>query len=74
MPENVIRVMCPNLRCRAVLAVPGEARGRLVKCRACGMNVKIPPKAEATKPAAPPAGAAPGAPAGQGAAAPAPKG
>jgi len=42
--------MCPNLRCRAVLAVPGEARGRMVRCRNCGMNIMVPPKA-ADKPA-----------------------
>lgn len=44
MAESVIRVMCPNLRCRAVLAVPVEARGRLVRCKNCGTNIKIPPK------------------------------
>ncbi|HBS28491.1 MAG TPA: hypothetical protein DEB06_03345 [Phycisphaerales bacterium] len=44
MPEAAIRIMCPNLRCRAVLAVPTEARGRLVRCRNCGMNIKIPQK------------------------------
>ncbi|MDX2114886.1 MAG: hypothetical protein SFZ24_04590 [Planctomycetota bacterium] len=44
MPENVIRVMCPNLRCRAILAVPAGARGRLVRCRACATNIKIPTK------------------------------
>ncbi len=47
MPENVIRVMCPNLRCRSILAVPCEARGRLVRCKTCGTNIKIPQKAEA---------------------------
>jgi hypothetical protein len=41
--------MCPNLRCRAVLAVPPEARGRLVRCRNCGMNIKIPAKSEPVK-------------------------
>lgn len=46
---GVVRIMCPNLRCRAVLAVPPEARGRLVRCRNCGMNIKIPAKAEPVK-------------------------
>ncbi len=46
---SVVRIMCPNLRCRAVLAVPPEARGRLVRCRNCGMNIKIPTKAEPVK-------------------------
>ncbi len=44
MAEGVVRIMCPNLRCRAVLAVPTEARGRLVRCRNCGMSIKIPAK------------------------------
>ncbi|MBL8745064.1 MAG: hypothetical protein JNK58_01770 [Phycisphaerae bacterium] len=54
MPENVIRVMCPNLRCRSILAVPSDARGRLVRCKTCGTNIKIPQKAETKADAAPP--------------------
>lgn len=54
---TTIRVMCPNLRCRSVLAVPGEARGRLVRCKHCGMNIKIPAKG-GPAPSAPPADAA----------------
>jgi len=42
--ERAIRIMCPNLRCRAVLAVPTEARGRLVRCKSCGSNIRIPQK------------------------------
>jgi hypothetical protein len=44
--SSTIRVMCPNLRCRAVLGVPDAARGRLVRCQNCGMNIKIPSKSE----------------------------
>lgn len=43
--ENVIRIMCPNLSCQRVLAVPVIARGKIVRCRRCGMNVKIPKSA-----------------------------
>ncbi len=43
-PENVIRIMCPNLKCRAVLGVPAEARGRLVRCRNCGGKIMVPKK------------------------------
>lgn len=39
---NLIRIMCPNLSCQRVLAVPEGARGKVVRCRMCGMNVKIP--------------------------------
>ncbi len=53
MPDNVIRVMCPNLRCRSILAVPSDARGRLVRCKSCGTNIKIPAKAEPKIEAAP---------------------
>lgn len=59
MPESVVRVMCPNLRCRAVLAVPSEARGRKVRCRNCGMNILVPPKPE-PKPDAPAEATPPG--------------
>jgi len=34
--------MCPNLRCRKVLAVPTSARGKVVRCRACGTRIRIP--------------------------------
>ncbi len=37
-----IRVMCPNLTCRKILAVPSVARGKTVRCRGCGTNIKIP--------------------------------
>lgn len=39
---EVIRIMCPNLACQRILAVPSHARGKLVRCRSCGMNVRIP--------------------------------
>ena len=60
--EDVIRIMCPNLSCKRILAVPTTARGKLVRCRGCGINLRIPigkgaaatPTAEgATKPAVP---------------------
>jgi hypothetical protein len=41
---NVIRIMCPNLACQCVLAVPAHARGKLVRCRSCGINIRIPKK------------------------------
>ncbi|MEQ8845300.1 MAG: hypothetical protein RIB58_10645 [Phycisphaerales bacterium] len=37
-----IRIMCPNLTCRKVLAVPSTARGKTVRCRACGTAIRIP--------------------------------
>ncbi|MFG0251032.1 MAG: hypothetical protein ACF8OB_19285 [Phycisphaeraceae bacterium JB051] len=41
-----IRVICPNLKCRAILSAPDHARGRMVRCRMCGMKVKIPATAK----------------------------
>ena len=40
--ESLIRIMCPNLSCQRILAVPEQARGRIVRCRVCGMNIRIP--------------------------------
>ena len=39
---QVIRIMCPNLGCQRVLAVPEHARGKLVRCRSCSTNIRIP--------------------------------
>ena len=48
MAQPAIRIMCPNLTCRKILAVPAGARGKTVRCKACGTCIKIPekPKAE----------------------------
>ncbi len=40
--DRVLRILCPNLACQRVLAVPVIARGKLVRCRRCGMNIRIP--------------------------------
>jgi len=46
MSGQVIRLICPNLTCRTILSVPAGARGKDVRCRACGAKVRIPmPKA-----------------------------
>jgi hypothetical protein len=37
-----VRIMCPALNCRTVLAVPESARGKTVRCKACGSAVQIP--------------------------------
>jgi hypothetical protein len=41
MPD-AIRLICPNLKCRAILSVPPSARGKAVRCRACSMRVQVP--------------------------------
>ncbi len=57
--ERVIRIMCPNLVCQRVLSVPDSARGKLVRCGGCGVNIRIPQTkadkgAETGEPATPP--------------------
>jgi hypothetical protein len=42
--DDVVRIMCPKLGCQRILAVPIGARGKLVRCRNCGTNIKIPLK------------------------------
>jgi len=49
MSDQNIRIKCPNLTCRKVLAVPGIARGKAVRCKNCGTLIRIP---EASKDAA----------------------
>jgi len=36
------KVMCPNLRCRKVLSVPDEVRGKVVKCQHCQILLRVP--------------------------------
>jgi hypothetical protein len=44
-----IQLLCPNLRCRKLLGVPDEVRGKLVKCQHCQTIFRVPEpkKAEA---------------------------
>lgn len=53
MAEETIRLMCPNLTCRKILAVPSSARGRTVRCRGCATNIKVPTKEDSSKAAKP---------------------
>lgn len=46
MSGGVIRMMCPNLKCRRVLAVPQSARGKNVRCGSCGAFVQVPAASE----------------------------
>lgn len=50
--SSSIRMICPSLACRALLAVPAAARGKTVRCSQCGLRVSVPPKPAATEPAA----------------------
>ena len=47
MPEEKLRLICPNLKCRTILNVPKTARGRIIRCGQCGFRVKVPAPPEA---------------------------
>lgn len=36
------QLICPNLRCRKILSVPDEVRGKLVKCQHCETMFRVP--------------------------------
>jgi hypothetical protein len=53
MADAVIRIICPNLACGRVLAVPPDARGELVRCSACRRVIKVPSvRSQAAEPSA----------------------
>lgn len=59
MNQDTVRIMCPNLTCRKVLAVPATARGKTVRCRACSTSIRIPMAKVAQKADAPADGSKP---------------
>jgi hypothetical protein len=42
MANTSVRLICPNLKCRAILSVPMTARGKTVRCRKCSMRIQVP--------------------------------
>lgn len=58
MPADHIRIMCPSLTCRRVLAVPANSRGKNVRCKGCGATIRVPEKPPASTPSAASAAAA----------------
>lgn len=51
MPDDPnIRIMCPALSCRRILAVPVSSRGKNVRCRNCGAMIRVPEKSAAPLP------------------------
>ncbi len=37
------QLICPNLRCRKILKVPDEVRGKVVRCQYCQTMLRVPP-------------------------------
>lgn len=52
-----MRIKCPSLTCRKILAVPVSSRGKTVKCKNCGGMIRVPQKSAAPQPTAAAAGA-----------------
>jgi len=48
-PKDNVMMICPNLKCRKVLAVPERYRGHQVKCHYCSIVFAVP----AAKPRSP---------------------
>ena len=49
------QLICPNLRCRKILKVPEEARGKVVRCQYCQTMLRVPPaRRSAIAPVIPP--------------------
>lgn len=46
------QLICPNLRCRKILSVPDEVRGKLVRCQHCQTMFRVPPAKHETVAAA----------------------
>lgn len=45
MPATII---CPNLKCRKILLVPNELRGKQVKCQHCQSVLRVPAERKPT--------------------------
>jgi hypothetical protein len=39
---DTIRIMCPALTCRRILAVPASSRGKNVRCKSCVATIRVP--------------------------------
>ena len=50
MPDGTIRIMCPSLTCRKILAVPVSSRGKTVRCKNCGGTIRVPQKQDPSQP------------------------
>jgi len=37
-----VQLICPNLRCRKILSVPDDVRGKVVKCQMCQNTFRVP--------------------------------
>lgn len=54
-----VTMICPNLKCRAILQVPDKARGKKVRCGQCRTAFMVPQKGQTPGKLATPGKAAP---------------
>ena len=45
------QLICPNLRCRKILSVPDNMRGKVIKCQQCQTSCRVPAVRSASEPA-----------------------
>jgi hypothetical protein len=43
-----VQLICPSLRCRKILSVPDDVRGKLVKCQHCQSMFRVPERKRQT--------------------------
>lgn len=46
MSTDTLRIMCPSLSCRRILAVPQTSRGKNVRCKNCGTTIRVPDRSQ----------------------------
>ena len=44
------QLMCPNIKCRKILSVPDDARGKVVRCGHCQTALRVPVVKQETAP------------------------
>jgi hypothetical protein len=40
--NEIVMMLCPSLKCRKVLRVPGHCRGKQVRCQFCQLTFEVP--------------------------------
>jgi hypothetical protein len=45
-----IQLICPSLKCRKLLTVPDDVRGKMVKCKHCQTAFRVPEPREKSQP------------------------
>lgn len=49
--SEIVMLLCPNLKCRKVLRVPTNCRGKVVRCQFCQLTFEVPlPRPKDEKP------------------------